>query len=293
MRRHGKGHSYYVGKQKVPGVTTVLDVINKAGLMRWAANVEREMVIETSGTVFQELVANIASAIASGADYERIRIPDDRWRAELESALGRKRAHEKLKDDAADIGKQTHSLIEWYWASMLFGADAGPDPGPEPVIDRAEVESCYKSFREWARAVDLAPLASEIAVVSRGRWVAGTLDHLALIEGRVGITDWKSAKSIYYQHVLQVVGYRACYNEEPMVRGVSQVEDCYIIQLPKTPEIGTAAKVEKVTELDRYEDEFNTAVKLHRAVQRWEDAHPWRDKYKPKPAPGVGEETAA
>lgn len=301
IRQHGdKGHSYWLGKKKLDGVTTVLKVLSKEGLIRWSANVEREMVFEGSYQVMLGLLENITEGVKRGAALDAVMPGRDAWNGMLHDAIGRQRAHEKKRDEARDIGKAIHELIEWHFGHQLYMSDDGPSVGERPTLlvtanagtpERAlqekraqQVEHAFAAFLKWSKEVAFAPIAHEVPVLSRALEVAGTADNLAYVGGRGCVVDWKSSKSLYFEHVLQIAAYWGLYNEQPRIRGLNKLQDAWIIQLPKDVEQPAEVKTHLFTSsmVDRYFREFIEVLGAYRVWKRWDDEHPWRAADKAK-----------
>lgn len=176
-----------------PSVTTILQAIAKPALINWAARVERELVMEAAAQLWDD--APEAPSMSRAA-----------FTATLNARLGEKRAHQKALEDAGNIGKQLHALIEWNLRREL-----GQEPGPEPLISREAARSfaCYERWREGA---GLEPVRIEQTVWSDEHGYAGTLDLYArLVSGgdvRYATLDWKTGKAIYGEAKLQAAAYR-------------------------------------------------------------------------------------
>ena len=64
----------------------------------WAAKVERELCVTTAHNVYESL----SEYVDLGEFKER-----------LDEAIPHKKAHTTIAKDAADIGTESHALIEW------------------------------------------------------------------------------------------------------------------------------------------------------------------------------------
>lgn len=178
----------------VPSVTTVLKVIGKDGLMYWAANVERELVIEAACQLQQELARTTALPVAV-------------YRSALTERVGLVKAHQRQKDAAAEIGAQAHKRIEWAIHQQL-----GIEVGPEPRCSD-EAQWAVMAWEDWMRAHDVRPILSERLVYSEAHRYAGTLDLVALVDGVSTLVDFKTSKSIYAEAHLQNVAYQHALHE--------------------------------------------------------------------------------
>lgn len=174
-RNHGKGHSYWCGKVRYPGVTTALDVLNKPAIAPW-----------------------VGRTIA-----ERLYDMDERDRAALfslprDSAVSAiKRLPWAERDEAADRGTEVHEHAE----NIVNGR---PSEVPEPLVPY--VQSTVKAINDW----QIRPVLTEAVVASRRWQYAGTLDLVAdMKDGRRLLLDWKTTRSgIFPEVALQLAAYR-------------------------------------------------------------------------------------
>jgi hypothetical protein len=177
---------YTIEGQRLPSVTTVLDIIAKPALGPWYAKEERRY--------FETAMLEVLSR--PGA-----RDPEFVLAAVAEAVTGVKAA-DREKQKAAAIGTAVHAGIEWQLRRQL-GEDAGPAPQlPEPAAWAVE------SWKDWARSVDLEPVAIERTVYCLECGYAGTLDLYARVKGVLTVLDWKSGKAIYPEAFLQNLAYR-------------------------------------------------------------------------------------
>lgn len=142
---------------KLPGVTTILGVLDKAQLVTWAAKLERAYVI---------------SALAAGTSPEN---------------LG-SFAFLRARDSAAGLGTLTHARIE----AWLQGVQLDPDGIPPDLWDK----SCagFDRFRAWWAENGLELVASEAARVDGFLKFGGTLDIVARTKGGdVWLVDIKTS----------------------------------------------------------------------------------------------------
>lgn len=178
----GRGHSYELDFERVPGITTVLDKgVPKPALINWAAD-------ETAGYAV------------------------DHW-AELDELTPSKRlavlqrARFETRDAAAVRGTNVHAIAQRLAAGEELDV-------PEELIGHVDA---YLGFvRDWQPVEILV----EAPVFSR-RWrYAGTPDLFAtLADGKTWILDWKtSAKGIFPDNVLQLAAAR--FAEFVVVDGV-------------------------------------------------------------------------
>jgi len=197
---------YTIEGQRLPSVTTVLDIIAKPALGPWYAKEERRY-FETA------MLEVLSRPGARDPEYVLAAVAD---------AVSGVKAADREKQKAAAIGTAVHAGIEWALRRHL-GEDAGPEPRlPEPAAWAVE------SWKDWARSVGLEPLAIERTVYCLDCGYAGTLDLYARVKGVLTVLDWKSGKAIYPEAFLQNLAYRhgATRGGLPSTQGL-------IVRLPK------------------------------------------------------------
>jgi hypothetical protein len=130
---------YTIHGRQLPSVTTILDVIAKPALGPWYAKEERRY--------FEAAMLEVLAR--PGA-----RDPEYVLSAVAEAVTGVKAA-DRERQKAAAIGTAIHAGIEWHLRARL-GEDAGPEPRlPEGAVWAVE------SWKDWAKSVDLEPVAIE------------------------------------------------------------------------------------------------------------------------------------
>lgn len=171
-------HSYRLDSKPVPGVTTIIGVLDKSGaLTKWAASQVAEYVADNP--------AGVDSLRSMG-------------RGPMVSAL--KEVPWQKRDDAAERGHKFH----WYAEQILLGNEVDVPESAVPLV-----ESCLRYADEW----QVEPLIVEQAVGSRAHWYAGTVDMVARLthpvtgETGVAVVDWKTGKRIYASAAWQLNFY--------------------------------------------------------------------------------------
>jgi hypothetical protein len=240
---------YYIEGRQLPSVTTVLEVVAKPALAPWYAKEERRY--------FEAAMLEVLSK--PGA-----RDPEYVLAAVAEAVSGVKAA-DRAKQQAATIGAAVHAGLEWHLRARL-GEDAGPPPRlPEAAAWAVE------SWKDWARAVALEPLAIERVVYCSECGYAGTLDLYARVKGRRTVVDWKTGRAIYPEAFLQNTAYRHAAAQRGLV-----AEDGMIVRLPKVlddPAWEAMPVPETVTHAD-----FLAALRLWRWQRRIEGKPDGRDR---------------
>jgi hypothetical protein len=197
---------YTIEGQRLPSVTTILDIIAKPALGPWYAKEERRY--------FETAMLEVLSR--PGA-----RDPEFVLAAVAEAVTGVKAA-DREKQKAAAIGTAVHAGIEWELRRQL-----GDDAGPALHLPEAAAWA-VESWKDWAQSVTLEPLAIERTVYCLECGYAGTLDLYARVKGVLTVLDWKSGKAIYPEAFLQNLAYRHAATRAglPSAQGL-------IVRLPK------------------------------------------------------------
>lgn len=200
-----------------PSVTTILSALAKPALVPWAAKMEREAAAE--------------------AALELLTMPGAVWTPEgfhdaFAAALKGQRAAQKAKDDAANIGKTVHRLIEADLHALLRGV--GESVEDDEAVCGGPVATAYQHWLTWREDHALTPLRMETMVASREHGYAGTVDLVAAIDDKKTVVDFKTGNRLYPEARLQLAAYFHALEEqegEGIDRGL-------LLRLPKTAEGG-------------------------------------------------------
>jgi hypothetical protein len=232
----GRFYQILEGKEYI-SITNALESISKPALIGWAAKVEKEACIE--------------AAVKLHADWENLIEVSENYKQVLIERIGKQKQSTKLASAAAEIGTATHSLVEW-WARKKIGLDVGPRP---TVGEKSEWG--YMAFEDWAKEHSFKPIRSEMVVYSHVHEIAGTLDLLGYIDGKLQIVDIKTGKAVYDEAKLQCSAYFKCLKE--------MNHDCensaIILRLPKVEDDPEFEPV-PVTNLDEHFQTFLHAKEL-------------------------------
>lgn len=237
--------------KRYPSVTTILSCVGKPALINWAAKIERELVLETSADLYCDCPTT--------PKMSRIA-----WLTTMGNRLGKSRAHQRQLAKAGDIGSQVHALIEWTLRARLC-----QEPGPSPSIDSDKAQWAFSCWQNWAKSVDLKPLAIEQVVYSETHGYAGTMDLLAEVNGKLTVLDWKTGKAIYHEAHLQNAAYRSALRE----MGHGDPEQGIIVRLPKVdtdPEFEAKAAHDEKESLQV----FLSTMQLWKWTQKWDTWEP-------------------
>ena len=188
-----KAHTYSLDGQRVPSVSAIKGVLDKAALP-WAA-------------------ARETAAWAAAHAHELAQLGEATWR---EAAI---RAHREVWDAKRDDGTRVHTIAE----ALVFGepvpeVDADGVPWSDDV--RLMGEQVARFMDRW----DVEPVLVEVPVFHEEQRYAGKPDLLAdLRDGARWLIDYKTGTTGPYQEVaLQLSGYRNCTHvalaehDEPM-----------------------------------------------------------------------------
>lgn len=106
-----------------------------------------------------------------------------------------RRAHDRIKSSAADLGTEIHGYVE----AMNLGK-----PIPTfPLVAKARM----RHFADFIATVKPRIEAAETKVYSRAHGYAGTCDLIAEIDGKMAVVDLKTGKSVWPEAALQIAAY--------------------------------------------------------------------------------------
>lgn len=167
-----------------PRVTSITGMsgMGKEGLMKWAAETERDATIEAAWACVDAPTQAMFSH-------------------EIRGKLPGCRAHVKKQREAADIGSRAHEM-----ASYVLRGQTGQKRGPEPSLRPTE-RIAYDCFNAWWQAAKILPVRSEQKVWCPDLGTAGTVDLIAQENGEFGVVDFKFATGVYPEYHMQVAAY--------------------------------------------------------------------------------------
>lgn len=175
--------------KRLPGVTTVLGVLDKPALLPWAAGCGARAAV---------------AAVREGLDYD----------AAIERARS---AWAKERDAAADAGTLAHSFVEAHYASDPILADLD-DPR------QAQAHAVYRRIVDHIEAARLTVVASEVALVDVDSGYGGTMDLIVERDGALLVADIKTGKRAYDEVIPQLAAYRLLWQlhnpERPITGGL-------------------------------------------------------------------------
>lgn len=228
-------HTYKVNNEVVYGVTSIVSVISKPGLVYWAANAGAQKFTEFAkpGMVLDEvLIKQMADLIKS--------------------------AHVESKNKSADIGTMIHD-----WLEQFLKAGLEKKPLPEKPVN-PEMRNAIDAFLEWTKQNKVKFLESERKVYSIKHKYAGTCDAVAMVNGKLTIIDFKTTNAVYPEMFLQTVAYQKALEEET---GKQFTHNLILRLYKEIPEKGIPPF--EVIETTNHEENFKTFLACKR-IYEWQ-----------------------
>lgn len=132
-------------------------------------------------------------------------------------------AGQKITQESAREGTLIHNAVE----AILLGQNPEIKPEIEPAI---------KAFLEFLEknSIQVSPELVERRIVSYNHRYAGTVDALALINGKFGVLDIKTSQEIYRDYNLQTAAYMDALKDDfknlqtRWILKIDQVQKCLI-----------------------------------------------------------------
>lgn len=159
-----------------------------------------------------------------------------------------KNAYLEKSDEAKDIGKIVHKLIENHIK------------GKEPLVIPEEAKNSYNSFLDFEKSHNVIWLLTEEIVCSKKHSFCGTLDGLAVIDGVLTLVDHKTSNQVDEIYYLQTGAYQLALMEQmPTVVPQQRI----ILKIPKNGD-----KVEPIIVPTDIEFDMETFLHL-RECRKW------------------------
>lgn len=138
----------------------------------------------------------------------------------------------KYLDEQATIGTLAHELIlsEIAGRPVNFG-----EYTPEQL---AQAESCFKSYKNWAKGKSIEPILVEKPLVSETYQTGGTMDFYGLVEGKLTLIDYKTGE-LYPEYFIQGCGYTLVIGD----CGYKVPDEILLLGIPKTEGDSFSTKV--------------------------------------------------
>lgn len=185
-------HQYKLDGIICAGVSSISDYRPKDFLKFWAAKMVVEFLKDK-----QEVIKTLGKKEYADLLYEA------------------KNQHAKRSKDAMDIGTRVHSFIE----EKIKGNTL-------PIED--DIKNPVEEFLKFEKKHKIEWIAVEKIVCSPTHLVAGRLDAVAMVDGKVSLVDLKTSSQIDEGYYLQTAGYQMCLEE----MGI-KIDQRIILRLPK------------------------------------------------------------
>jgi hypothetical protein len=190
-------HSYTIAGKKIPAVTRVIDACFPKYLTDWA--------VKEGADFFKQSLEPYK--LAPTEEYGTYMLP-----AKVIEHIhkGIQTANRTISWDAAQVGNSVH---EWIAGAIKLKLN-GDDPGLAGSLDGVEQKNCIHAFKKWAFGCDIEWLKAEEkvyynATLDSNYSFAGTVDAVAMVDGKLCVIDFKTSKKIYKSYYLQVAAYAA------------------------------------------------------------------------------------
>lgn len=134
-----------------------------------------------------------------------------------------KTAFKNISQEAKDIGTQVHALIQQYILEKIDGKKSKLE------IKDANIKRAMDQFLKWEQENNVEFLASELLVYHNKLEMAGTLDCLAIVNGKKTLIDWKIVNHMGINYIAQLSGYWLCLEDMNW-----QPEARILVRIPKT-----------------------------------------------------------
>lgn len=115
---------------------------------------------------------------------------------------------QSIMEQAGNRGSKVHRAI----SSLLLGNalrmdEKMPNDDGEPEDITVDEWKAIMSFADWHKSVKPKTLANEITVFNEEHRYAGTVDYICEIDGERWLIDFKTSKSVYPSHEIQLSAY--------------------------------------------------------------------------------------
>jgi hypothetical protein len=197
LKFYEASHRYKLDGQWVPGVTTILGVLNKPALPKWAATSVAEYVADN-----REAVEHLYAA----------------GRGPMVGAL--KEMPWQKRDDAAARGTKFHEFAE----RIMRGEEVDVPDEQVPLVENA---------LRFMDDYQIEPILTEYRVGSREHRYAGSGDLIANTRIGVAALDWKTSKRIYATTAMQNVAYAYAdfYDDNGEEKPLPEVEHSFGVHI--------------------------------------------------------------
>jgi hypothetical protein len=130
---------------------------------------------------------------------------------------------EEARQTPLGAGTLTHRRIE----AAIKRKPQPPvgDLSPE-ITERSDL--AFAAFEDWKRSSSFELVASEVYLEHPSLGYCGVIDCVAAVNGEIAIVDWKNAKAVYGDNIVQVAAYQELWN----VTSDKEATSCHVLRLP-------------------------------------------------------------
>jgi len=190
-----KAHIRYMNEsgKRVPGVTTLIGILNKPALVPWANNLGlqginvKDYVDDKAdiGTLDHEMMyVNLINLMSTFPDSNVL------W--------------EEVDENNIPI-----RVKEYYTGLQIEIAQIG-----------------FKKYLDWKERHTIVPIMLEKGLVSEKYQYGGTIDSYCLFDGVPTLIDYKTSKAIWSEYFIQVSAYR-----QLLIEAGHKVDNCAILRV--------------------------------------------------------------
>ena len=193
LRFNPSSHRYDVSDNgskfiQVPSVTTILNVLAKPALVSWGVKCACNYVEDNLRLLF------------AGESFSVEQI--------FKVVQDARTAHDRTRQEAADIGTEAHDWLRDYWRAIIRKTDIPALP-EDPLV-----RNCTTAVQDWISQHKVVPISIEAPLYSRQYKICGRSDFIGLVDGELSVLDYKSSKFLYPEVALQMSPYAMMYYEE-------------------------------------------------------------------------------
>lgn len=179
-----RAHAYKWKGKFVPGVTSILRLLDKPALVQWAAN-----------CAVQYITDGFLQKREAGDELETSSF--------LSLCQEAKTAHRRISREATNVGSAVHEFAE----RVLVDRRA-------PLPSDPQAAKGAQAFLSWFHTHNIEPVHVERMVLSRRWYYAGTVDFFGKIDGETCVLDFKTSSGLYLEMILQLAAYAVALEEE-------------------------------------------------------------------------------
>lgn len=202
------GHFYYVEKsvRTFPSVTGALQVIKDPSLMNWKMNCALDYIWNSCQEKMPQDICDIQILLANA-----------------------KNEPQKDFEDAGNIGKVTHDRRQSYYQDWI---NTGVRPDVKDYMKEEDDPRLWSGMRAISKFCDdtgYIPVATELLLWSDKLGLAGTLDDLGIIDGKLVLCDLKTSNQAKDQYWFQI----AMYYQMLIERTGLKPRECFVLKTSK------------------------------------------------------------